>query len=38
MRKEGITKHEAILKAKGMVGCNGQPFNCLSNGGMVTTL
>jgi DNA primase len=26
MKKEGITKHEAILKAKEMIGCNGQPI------------
>lgn len=25
MKKEGITKHEAILKAKELAGCNGQP-------------
>ncbi len=26
MRKEGITKHDAILKAKELIGCNGQPI------------
>jgi DNA primase catalytic core len=26
MKKEGITKHEAILKAKELIGCNGQPI------------
>jgi DNA primase len=25
MKKESITKHKAILKAKEMIGCNGQP-------------
>ena len=25
MREEGITKHEAILKAKELIGCNGSP-------------
>lgn len=26
MKKEGSTKHEAILKAKELIGCNGQPI------------
>ena len=26
MKKEGITKHEAILKAKELIGCNGRPI------------